>query len=509
MTIKKLIINTALVGSLLAAGSCTDYLDINKSPNSISDAPIEQLLTSVTASVGFMGGSDLYRYGALISQQVSGQGTGATTQPQEYERYNIAGSDVNNLWNTLYSTILSDAELIIIKANETKSPHYAGVAKITKAYVYQLIVDTWGNAPFTEALKFTSNTKPKFDDGAAIYTATLALLDEGIADIKQATSTKSPGTNSTIFSGTFTGASGTRLRWERFANTLKLRMLLHYSKIDRPKAVSQITALVGSGAIFMTANADNFEMNFLNAPRAQNSIHQFELDRGDQQFPNNTLVTLMNNKVDPRRARFLTSFPFTYNTTTSAYKGAKGGDAPSTAYSRMHIYLRGDTTKTAAPINTNGSLSSTSFTYTGAAPIRMLTFAEYNFIRAEAALYGATGDAQTFYQAGIRASMTAAGIATTAIDAYITANGTLTGTESEKLKQIIEEKFVANFGVVLEPWTDIRRTGFPVITPPTNAAIPSIPRSLFYPQTEVDLNKDNLPNKAQKADMLERVFWDK
>lgn len=506
MTIKKLIINTTLVGSLFVAGSCNDYLDINKSPNSISEAPIEQLLTSVTTSVGFMGGSDLYRYGALIAQQVSGQGTGATTQPQEYERYNITGSDANNLWNSLYSTILSDAELIINKAAETKSPHYAGIAKIMKAYVYQLIVDSWGNAPYSEALKFTSNTQPKFDDGAAIYTATLALLDEAIVDIKQATSTKSPGTNSTIFTGTFTGATGTRLKWERLANTLKLRMLIHYSKVDKAKAVSQITALVGSGAIFMTANADNFEMPFVNAPRAQNSIHQFELDRGDQQFPNNTLVSLMNTKIDPRRARFFTSFPFTYNSATSAYKGAKGNDAPSVAYSRMHIYLRGDTLKTAAPINANGSLSSTSYTYTGAAPIRMLTFAEYNFIRAEAALYGATGDAQTFFQAGIRASMTSAGVAATAIDAYILANGTLIGTDSDKLKQIIEEKFVANFGVVLEPWTDIRRTGFPVITPPANATITSVPRSLFYPQSEIDLNP-NAPK--QKADMSERVFWDK
>ncbi len=506
MTIKKLIINTTLIASLLTAGACSDYLDINKDPNSISNAPIEQLLTSVTTSVGFMGGSDIYRYGALISQQVSGQGTGATTQPQEYERYNIQGSDVNNLWNTLYATILSDAELIVTKANETTSPHYAGVAKIIKAYVYQLIVDTWGQAPYSEAMKFTENTKPKFDDGAAIYTSTLALLDEAIVDIKQPTSTKSPGVNSTIFSGTFTGATGTRLKWERLANTLKLRMLIHYSKIDRAKAVSQITTLVNSGAIFMTANTDNFEMPFFNSPRAQNSIHQFELDRGDQQFPNNTLVSLMNTKNDPRRARFFTSFPFTYNTATSTYKGAKGNDAPSTAYSRMHIYLRGDTTKTAAPINTNGSLNSTSYTYTGAAPIRMITFAEYNFIRAEAALYGAPGDAQTFYQAGIRASMAAAGVATAAIDAYVTANGTLIGTESDKLKLIIEEKFTANFGVAVEPWTDIRRTGFPVITPPANALFPTVPRSLFYPQSEIDLNP-NAPK--QKADLSERIFWDK
>ncbi|MBK8828519.1 MAG: SusD/RagB family nutrient-binding outer membrane lipoprotein [Saprospiraceae bacterium] len=102
--------------------------------------------------------------------------------------------------------------------------------------------------------------------------------------------------------------------------------------------------------------------------------------------------------------------------------------------------------------------------------------------------------------------MQAAGVATAAIDAYITANGTLSGTESEKVKKIIEEKFVANYGVILEPWTDWRRTGFPTITAPSNALEPNTPRSLFYPQSEIDLNP-NAPK--QKTNLQERVFWDK
>jgi hypothetical protein len=58
----------------------------------------------------------------------------------------------------------------------------------------------------------------------------------------------------------------------------------------------------------------------------------------------------------------------------------------------------------------------------------------------------------------------------------------------------------------MEPWTDWRRTGFPTITKASNGVIDEIPRSLFYPQNEVDLNP-NAP--AQKASMLARVFWDK
>ena len=82
-----------------------------------------------------------------------------------------------------------------------------------------------------------------------------------------------------------------------------------------------------------------------------------------------------------------------------------------------------------------------------------------------------------------------------------------------KVKKIIEEKYVANFGVINEPWTDWRRTGYPSqIVKVPNAAVassPDVPRSLFFPQSEFDLNKANLPNQDQKLNMLVRVFWDK
>ncbi len=503
MKIKNIISKSLIIGAVLFTSSCNDYLDINIDPNSVSDAPIEQLLTSVTANVGFTGGSDLNRYASLIVQQYSGQGSGATTQPQEYERYNIQGSDLNNLWNSLYSTTLSDIELIIQKANDPAvlSPHYAGVAKIMKAYTYQLLVDTWGKVPFSEAVKFTDNLRPKFDDGAAIYPEIIKLLDDGIKDISATTSVKSPGANSTIYTGSFSAA---KPKWEKAANALKMRIYLHYSKLDKAKMIAGINGL--SSAPAMASNADNFEMAFFNASRQQNPIHQFEQDRANQLFPNNTLVDMMNSKVDPRRSRYFTPFPFTYDQANAKYLGAKGGDAASFKYSRFHIYLRGDTTKAAAPINADGSLNNTSYTYTGTAPIRMLTFAEYNFIRAEAAVLGASGDAELFFQAGIRASMQSASVSTAAIDTYIAANGALTGSETEKVKKIIEEKFVASYGVILEPWTDWRRTGFPTITAPPNALFPNIPRSLFYPQSEIDLN-NNAP--VQKTNLDERVFWDK
>lgn len=457
----------------------------NVSPNQLKTAPINQQLTSLTVNVGFFAGSDLNRYSSLIMQQYSGQSVGATTQTQFYEQFQIIGTDLNNVWSAIYETILNDAENIIVDATASKSPHYSGVAKILKAYTYQIAVDTWGKIPYSDTQKLAANVKPKYDSDDAIYTDLINLLDQGISEVNAPTSVISPGTNSTIYPGAF---STSKNNWIKFANTLKLRIFLHYSEKNPSFAKSSIDALVGSSAIFFTSNADNFQMNFIDAANARNPIDQFETNRLGNLVANARIVNLMNSKTDPRRPFFFTQFP----ANSGLYVGAVAGAAPSPGiYSRFHTYLRGANTGTV---------------YTGAAPIRMLTFAEYNFIRAEAALrFSSPGSAQTFFEEGIRASMLSAGVLAADITTYLAANGTLAGTAAQQLEQIINEKYVANYGVVLEPWTDFRRTGYPVLTLPSNAVTTFFPRSLFYPQSEIDLNGENV---TQKSGMNVKVFWD-
>ena len=109
---------------------------------------------------------------------------------------------------------------------------------------------------------------------------------------------------------------------------------------------------------------------------------------------------------------------------------------------------------------------------------------------------------------GITASMQEAGVSAGNITTYLTANGTLTGTNAQKLQQIIEEKYVALFGVSVEPWTDWRRTGYPALSPVSNriSSVTAVPRTLFYPQSEIDLNP-NCPGQ-KSADLQAKVFWD-
>ncbi len=558
-----------LFTGIVATTSCKKMLDINKDPDRLPDSnsPIAQLLSSAQVNLGFEGGSDLYRYSAEIAQHMSGLASSAN-QTWEYYRYNITGSDQNNVWSSIYATTLSDLELIIKQGSA--SPYYTGIAKILKAYEYSLVVDVWGNVPYSEAQQLTGNTQPHYDDDAVIYPKLIALLTEGITDLNAASSLLTPGTNSLIYTngGNFANA---RAQWIKFANTLKLRLFIHYSKIDPTFSNTQITTLINTAGItFLAANADNFQMPFFDIANQRNPISAFEVSRPGYLYADQRMLSIMNPKFDPRRPYYFTSFPYqgipapvtlstsaatvagnvlTFASTTGAatnmvitgtnipagttstavtattitlsnnVTGAGVGAgasiiispnafvgvsaaappaSPNSNYSRIHTFLRGNVTAGVAP----------PFTYSGAAPQRMLSFAEYNFIRAEAALRGAPGSAQAFYTAGITASMQEVGVNAAQIADYLAANGTLSGSTAQQIQQVIEEKYIASFGVSVEPWSDYRRTGFPALTVPTNAisSVTAVPRSLFYPQSEIDLNP-NVPGQKPSS-LQDRVFWD-
>ncbi len=480
---------------IVAVSSCKKMLDINKDPDRIPDSnsPIAQLLTSAQVNVGFTAGSDLYRYTTEIMQQMSG-GASQPNQTYEYYRYNITGSDLNNVWSSIFATTLSDLELIIKQGGA--SPHYVGVAKILKAFTYHQVVDTWGDVPFSAAQQLSANTQPAYEDDAAIYPKLITLLTEAVTDMNAATSALSPGANSVMY----TNATWATARpfWIKLANTLRLRLLIHYSKKDPAFCVAQITALVNTAGIsFMASNADNFQMAFYDIANARNPISAFEVSRPNYLFADTRMLSLMGGKNDPRRPFYFTDFPVGSGT----YVGVSATALPATPnnnYSRIHRFLRGALVTPGAGTNSG--------VYTGAAPQRMLSYAEYCFIRAEAALMGAPGTAQTFFTDGITAAMTEAGVAAGDITTYLTANGTLTGTNAQKLQQIIEEKYVASFGVSGEPWTDWRRTGYPALSVPTNSITAAVPRILFYPQSEIDLNPSCPGQKA--ATLQDKVFWD-
>lgn len=473
---------TALASMGLLA-SCDDFLDVNQNPSAVLVAPASNSLVAAETSLGFVMGSDLHRYTALIAQQFSGQG-GSGIQAAEYDRYNITPTDMNNLWRAgTFAGGLADMQKLI-ELTQTTSPQYAGIAKIMKAYQMLVLTDAFGDIPYTEALQFDANFAPKYDASADVYKSLVVLLNDGIADLKKESLLK-PAADDLIYAGDLN-------KWERAANTIKLRLYIHYFPKISTTSNADIAALLTSG-IFFRNNTDNFQMRFESAANKNNPIDQYEKSRNNTFFPSATFVSLMNSKEDPRRPSFLTPFPVASTTYVGATNGTGITGAPNASFSRANTYLRGAAT------------AGTGFNnFDGTAPIRMLTYAEYNFILAE--YYARTGNlalAQTSYAAGITASMQDAGVAAAAITTYIAARPVLTATNA--IQSIIEEKFVANFGVAVEPWTDYRRTKVPGLTLPANAQTTAILRILPYS----DLERTSNPNTPARPNLTTpTVFWD-
>ncbi|HKC34740.1 MAG TPA: SusD/RagB family nutrient-binding outer membrane lipoprotein, partial [Chitinophagaceae bacterium] len=163
--------------------------------------------------------------------------------------------------------------------------------------------------------------------------------------------------------------------------------------------------------------------------------------------------------------------------------------------SKYGTYLNG----TAEPLTTT--------TPGGQTPIRLLTYAQVQFILAEAALIlGTAGVANTYYQAGITASMQKVGMAAADITNYFTTNPTvvnLSGTTEQQRQQIITQKYISWIGNGIEAFNDYRRTGYPVLALVNNAAGDNpnvIPTRLPYTPAELASNP-NAPKPRPKTDV--------
>jgi len=487
--------------------SCDSFLNVNTDPTRLKSASLTQSLVAAEGSLSFYMGSDLHLYSSIFSQQAAGSGVSGD-QTRMMDQYIVANVDVNNSFSAIYAGTIADLNYIRQNAFKLNNPQHAGVAKILQAYAYSIIVDSWGNVPYKDAMKGVANVHPAYDNSQEIYDSLLVLLDAGISNIKQ-TNFLAIGAEDLIYGGNMA-------KWEKFANTLKLRLALHYANVD---GGAKLNAIISAGGPFMSSNADNFQMLFEDNNNRWNPIHQFELSRQDYYAPSDFIVTMMNSKADPRRVAYYTAYAYpaaTDGTNGATFQGFVPGNGQTAPNSRIHTYLRGKfksdgggrTNSSKTPV---GGSSTSGVVYAGDAPQRMLTFAEYNFIMAEAVLmYGAPGNAGIFLKAGIDASIADAAAWATSKSPVVPGTYSTTASATVTLKNIIEEKFVANVGVPLESWSDWRRTGFPAIAPSVAATAvgnTTIPRILVYPLSEQQANAANVPDRASMS--LKGVFWDK
>jgi hypothetical protein len=444
--------------ALFVAGSC-NFIDseLNVDPNNPADVSINLLLPQAQATWAYVQGGDLGRYASCWTQHHSGQ----ERQHQAIEVYNMLESDVNNVWTGIYASTLKDLSIILEKAEESKSPHYAGIAKVMTAMAIGSTVDYFGDVPFSDALKGAEQLKPAYDTGADIYTRIQGMLDEAINDLQAASSTLKPDAKSDLVFG------GDLTKWVAFAKTLKARHLLHLSKIDNGAYGKVLAELDGA----ISSNDGNAMFNFGAAATEANPWQQFEGQRGDV-IMGKFFIDLLNSINDPRLPFFATP------NAGGEYIGAGAGVfGPTADIARFGPYYA-----------------------SSSSPVPFGTYAETKFIEAEAAFASDKARAADALNAAIIASVEQV-TGGTADPAYVAAQASETAN-SVTLEKIMTHKYIAMY-TTLESLTDWRRTGLPNLQPAQGN--PEIARRFPYPQDE---RVYNAPNYKSGVTVFDRVFWD-
>jgi hypothetical protein len=547
----------------LLIGSCKKALDINDNPNDPTSLAVEVLLPNAEKNLGYslaLGNGDK---GGL--SQVLSVYTHQLSTREEPNQYSATSNEyyLQLAWPTMYEEVVSDLDEII-NASEESNKRFSGMAKILKAFALSQFVDVFGDIPFSE-VNVKGVTYPKFDDDKEIYPQLIALLDEGIADMNAAP------TGSTAADLIY---NGDKNKWIKAANTIKLKLYTQIRKVEDVSAeVSQLlsdpTSLINNvNESFLIpygplGSTDDRNPGFGDYYATQRSNHVspwlYEIMKGynpdiftgikDPRVPyyiyNQLTKTgglrdgLLVGQTEYRDSAFVT-----------IYFGSVGEDRDRNQQkniSLLGIYPVGgrydDGAGQVADVNSG----------TGAAPYRMITYADRLYLEAELIHTGVvTGDGKAVLQKAMEESFRQIDYVITTYVKPSTAGSpqtvpaifntpAMTGYIAEvmldydaasaekKFEIVMTQKWLSSVGSSVDQYTDIRRTGYPKVFdpnalpnnlahPPFNGdpaapgaqqAVPVVlsrtyPFSLPWPAGELDVNS-NAPE--QKNPSSYKVFW--
>src|SRR3989442_5134201 len=339
------------------------------------------------------------------------------------------------------------------------------------------MTNAMADIPYPKPLKGSATLTPKYDRQHDIYTALFVALTTASQQIDPAGIGFPSG--DLLYAGDMTG-------WRKFANSLRLRLAMHLTKVDATNAAAQAQAAVAAGVF--QSNADNATLLYLSVAPNQNPIYtDAHVSNRDDYGLSKTYVDSLKSWNDPRLPVFaqLNKDTIVANRTYQGLpNGLNDGEGPALLYiSRFGAYWR----------------------ETPAAPLALLTYSEVLFLEAEAAergwIPGGSAQAATYYTNAITASLQQYGVDAAAIATHLgqakvgydAAGANLAG----HMNQIMYQKWVSLFMQGMESWTEVRRTHIPTLIPGTRAVFGAgvanrIPERLPYDDNEAVLNSANL-----------------
>ena len=486
----KLIYSLILITSFY---SCD--LDINDTPND----PTADLITPDLVLAGAQTRSyssqaiTMNQLGNVFMNNWAANVNAFTGGFAEEFQLNITSTFYNNIWDGLY--IRLGGFQSIIDFNDPKYAHHTAIAKIMKSFYIQYLVDLYGDIPYEEAFRRGDNLTPAYSDALTIYRDLIIQLDDAVFLIENTTpELQAVGSEDVVFQGAMS-------EWLKFANTLKLKILIRQATLAETDGDTQT---------YLNQEFQSLQgVEFMTSAVTINPGYTQDTDRQNPFFGtygrnvDGTLTTSNRFVVASDYAvKFLDGSLTGVNdprinsiykpTSSGIIVGAEQGVDSDNAPDEL------------SPLG-DGLLISDS--QDGI----LMTAAESYFLQSEAAFRGYIGgDAKSLFQDGIRASFSYFELDATG---YIAASNNISEIgwdgSANKIEAIMTQKWIATNGInAIESWIEYTRTGFPDIPLAIGAQFPNKPNRLLYPSSEYIANSANVPNQQQSDAFSTYIFWD-
>ena len=554
-----------LLSALTLGGTFTSCSDNHMESVNTDDTksptinPNAQLTTALLQTYGDFGLMDTYRsYITGFTQYFAGGWNvsfyaGAVNPDNDQMRL---------IWDQYYSVGIKN--LVDAIHNSKDMPNTNAALRIHRVYLMSILTDTYGDIPCSEAgLGFIEGlSNPKYDKQEDIYNWFFAELKDCVSQL---------GTGSDRISGDVTSLNGDTDLWKKYANSLILRFAMRISDVNPALAQQEFEGVLASESGYISNSNENAYVKYLDAPftlydgsrdldfRANAlSAILYGQDPTSPTFVCSTLYNMLKDNNDPRLLKICRNY---INTTRSETKpegcfdvtddmiawenaggtGVQANDpgaawwdqwptVPATSeiptlQQLVNNYPDKGYDQSNYPARMTRPFLALAFEQPNCPGI-LITSAEVEFLLAEAATKGwaVQGDAESHYEAGIRAAMQLLNdcydivgkISETDINDYIAANP----LGDNPKEQINKEAYILHLTNPAEAWANLRRSDYPVLQDRakfgnfTYTCVDGFktPVRLKYPNLEAKYNSVNYKEAIERLggtdDWHKRMWWD-